>query len=107
MFSTSLLIVVAVIAISPLCFAGHADVLRPFLNKQYVLVSSDKNFDKVLRDLDIGWWRRMSFQMAKPKLTLAWDPTGNIYTLIERSLLTKIEIPFQVDYVISNENEYR
>lgn len=96
-FTYTLIATSGVIVLSPACLAdAAADTMSPFFNKPYRLVSSDQNFDQVLKHLDIGWLRRKLFELAKPKLTLAWNPHTNVYSLTERSLLATIEIPFQV-----------
>lgn len=88
MFLTYVFIATCLITVSPPCLAdAAADTMRPFLNKQYKLVSTDTNFDQVLKLLDIGWLRRKLFELAKPKLMLAWNSTTNVYTLSERGYL--------------------
>lgn len=95
-FITNLFIATVVIALSLPCLVGESDSLRSFLNKQYELVRSDNDFDMVLRNFDIGSIRRMIFERAKLRLTLTWHSTTNIYTLTERRLFIKIEVPYQV-----------
>lgn len=96
MILTNLFTISAIIAISRHCLADGSNSLRPFLNKPYKLVSTDENFDKVLENLGIGWIQRNVFELAKPKLTLTWNPITNIYTITEQNFFTKIEAPFQV-----------
>lgn len=96
MILTNLFTISAIIVISRHCLADGSNSLRPFLNKPYKLVSTDENFDKVLENLGIGWIQRNVFELAKPKLTLTWNPITNIYTITEQNFFTKIEAPFQV-----------
>lgn len=100
MILTNLFTISAIIAISRHCLVDGSSSLRPFLNKPYKLVSTDENFDKVLKHLGIGWIKRNVFELAKPKLTLTWNPITNIYTITEQNLFAKIEAPFQVVTII-------
>lgn len=95
MFCTCLTIVLVVIAIPPNCLAEHSEI-QPFLNKTYKLVSTDENFDKVLRKLNMNVLARKALELRKSNLTLTWNPTTNIYTLSEKTFLGALEDSFQV-----------
>lgn len=45
----------SLIATSPHGLGDDASSVHPFINKQSKLVTSDKNFDKVLKNFTIGW----------------------------------------------------
>lgn len=83
------------IAIPPNCLAEHSEI-QPFLNKSYKLVSTDENFDKVLRKLNMNVLARKVLELRKSNLTLTWNPTTNIYTLSEKTFLGALEVSFQV-----------
>lgn len=96
MVLTYIILAIAMINILyPYCVAENSEI-EPFLNKQYKLVSSDKNFDLVLKELEIGWLRRKAFEFVHPKLTLKYNPITNIYTFSEWSIATTIDVAFQV-----------
>lgn len=101
MLFTNLISAIAVITISPTCFADKP-VLQPFLHKAYKLVSNDMNLDKILTELDIGWLWRKGIEMEKPSMELSWDHDTDIYTLTEIYRLTDFVSRFKVAYLTVN-----
>lgn len=84
MFLTNIIIVLAVVAVSPNCLAKLLG-LKPYLNIEYELVSSDEHFHEVLQMLDIGSVRRSHYINAKTTLTLTWNRKYDLYNLLVQS----------------------
>lgn len=64
MFLDNLIFATAMINILyPFCLAKNSEI-QPCLNKSYKLVSSDNNFDEVLKELEIGLIRRKAFEFS-------------------------------------------
>lgn len=101
MLLTVLTVATAVLTMSPYCLA-YSRLIR-FLNIPYKLLNGDKNFDKVLETLGIGWLGRHGYDRDKtPLLTLKWRPGTDVYTLTERSLTRKTVDTFKVVIILSS-----
>lgn len=68
--------------------------LAPYLNKQYVLASSDDKFDEVMETLGVGFLTRNLGKMATPVMRLT-EKDGE-YTLTSESVFKNIVTKFKM-----------
>uniref|UniRef100_A0A1B6MD63 Lipocalin/cytosolic fatty-acid binding domain-containing protein n=1 Tax=Graphocephala atropunctata TaxID=36148 RepID=A0A1B6MD63_9HEMI len=69
--------------------------LEPFLNKTFVLSSSDRNFDEVMKALGVGLIERQVANFAKPVMRLTKNKSGE-YLLSSESTFKNTVTAFEI-----------